>query len=106
MYLMTGTTSNESTLTTEELVKKAALIPFPSRYFYSTFVFPEHPIITVPRLALLGQVFSSLVRVVCYLGGGPLDNLFQLRFQPLHYGFDGLGDFLQLGQSLKKEDDR
>lgn len=58
----------------------------------------------LPWLALLGQVFSSLVSMVCYLSGGPLDDLFQLRFQTLHYGFNGLWDFLQLRQSLKEKD--
>lgn len=57
--------------------------------------------ITVPWLALLGQVFTPLVSMVSYLSGGPLDNLFQLRFQSFHYSFDGLWEFLQLGQSLK-----
>lgn len=61
-----------------------------------------HYAITLPWLALLGQVFSPLVGMVCYLSGRPLDNLFQLRFQPLHYGFNGLWKLLQLGQSLKK----
>lgn len=59
---------------------------------------------TVPWLALLSQVFTPLVSMVCYLGCGPLDDLFQLRLQPLHYGFNGLWKFLQFGQSLTKMD--
>ena len=58
--------------------------------------------LTVPWLALLGQVFAPLVSMVRYLSCGPLDNLLQLGLQPLHYGFNGLWKFLQFGQSLKK----
>lgn len=56
---------------------------------------------TVPGLALLSHRLPSLISVVCYLSGGPLDDLFQLWFQALHYSLDGLGDFFQFGKSLR-----
>lgn len=58
---------------------------------------PTQLLPAVPRLALLGQVLSSLVSVVCDLSGGPLDDLLQLGLQTLHDGLDGVGDLLQLG---------
>lgn len=57
----------------------------------------------LPWLVVLCQALSSLVGVVCDLGGGSFKDLLEFWLQALHDGVNGLWDLLEFGQSFDQD---